>query len=65
MLKNYIFSGNDNFFRGVPKQKTLPFKDGIVKIKLGLYFYAKVNYVKGKCMYVFVKGRNGRAHTES
>ena len=51
-------------FLNAPKWKTLPFKDGIVKIKWGLYFYAKVNSIKGKCMCVFVEGRNRRAHFE-
>lgn len=51
-------------FLSAPKWKTLPFKDGTVKIKQP-YFYAKVNSMKGKCMYVFVEGRNRRAHFES
>lgn len=51
-------------FLSAPKWKALPFKDGIVKIKWEPCFYATVNSITGKCMYMFVEGRNRRAHIE-
>lgn len=53
-----------NDFLSAPEWKALPFKDGITKIKWEPYFYATVNSITGKCMSVFVEGRNRRAQVE-